>query len=36
MCVTFFRIASDNENSEYPFLIAFNRDEVMTRPAEKA
>lgn len=36
MCITFFRIASEEEDSEYPFLMAFNRDEVITRPAEKA
>jgi uncharacterized protein with NRDE domain len=36
MCITFFRIASEEDDSEFPFTLAFNRDEVTTRPSLKA
>jgi uncharacterized protein with NRDE domain len=34
MCITFFWIG--NKQSPFPFVIAFNRDEVTTRPATQA
>jgi uncharacterized protein with NRDE domain len=36
MCITFFRIAPDTEDSEFPFAVAFNRDEIYTRLSKKA
>ena len=36
MCITFFKLPSHDKNEEFPFVIAFNRDEVTTRPSQKA
>lgn len=36
MCITFFRIAKQNEKSIFPFVLAFNRDEMTYRQSEKA
>ncbi len=36
MCITFFRLASEEENSEFPFVIAFNRDETTYRLSTEA
>lgn len=36
MCITFFRIAPKEENANFPFVIAFNRDEFTYRQSEPA
>lgn len=36
MCITFFRIAKPEEDIEFPFVLAFNRDEITMRTSEPA
>jgi uncharacterized protein with NRDE domain len=36
MCITFFRIAGKDEDVEFPFVIAFNRDEKTQRHSKEA